>query len=260
MKNLKFTAFALFALMFTALYAVGCGDDATVTPVGPGGATPTITMKVNSLYGFTNDSLDTNGTTVTKTRLRTIHTVTAEGTFFGQPNAFQINAETRDTVANVLVDQDNFYVRYADGKFYQYGLVRLIDSTQPASWDMVADFNLAMGTTVTVGTINTTIGGFAVSTVIKTKVAEATTFTTNNTGQTVKCYRVEISGDASALGFAIGTIYVDYYIGYSDPATNPAGLVRTKVRPVWLKLPAPVNTTIFRSPGVDQKLDYWVIP
>lgn len=258
MKNLKITSLFLFILAFTAIYTVGCGDDPTTTPP-PGGSVPTLDMRVNSIYGFTNDSLDTNGTTVTHTRLRTLQGFTANGTFFGKANSFQIIAETRDTVANTQVSTDTFYVNYEGGKFYQYGMLQIIDPSQPASWDLVADFNISHGTQWTVGTISTIIGGFAVTTTVKGKVAENTAFTTNNTLQSVNNYRIEITGDVQSLGTSLGTIYVDYYIGYADPATNPSGMVRVKVRPIWLRLP-PIGTTVFRSPGVDQKIDYWVIP
>ncbi len=258
MKNLKYTTLALFILVFSSLLSIGCGED-SVTPSnnGGGGTPPTINMKVNSVYGFTNDSLDTNGTTVRNTRLRTIHSYAAQGTFFGQSNAFQIIAETRDTVANVQVSKDTIYVRYDGGKFYQYGMIQFIDPTQSPTWDLVADFNVAQGTQWSVATITTVISGFSVQTVIKGKVAENTPFTTNNTGLSINNYRVEITGESSVLGQPIGTTYVDYYIGYADPAANPSGMVRLKLRPVWLQL---LGSTIFRSAGVDQKISYYVIP
>jgi hypothetical protein len=260
MKNLKLTSVFLFILTLSLLYTTGCGDDSTTNNNNQGGTPPTLNMKVGSLYGFTNDSLDTNGTTIRPTRLRTIQNYVAQGTFFGQPDAFHIHSETKDTVINITVASSDFYVRYDGGKFYQYGLKRIIDSTQAPTWDLVADFNVATGTQWDIGTITTVLGGFSVQTVIKGKVAENTPFTTNNTGQSINNYRIEITGEASTLGFPIGTVYVDYYIGYADPSTNPSGLVRLRFRPVWLKLPPPANTTIFRSAGVDQKISYYVIP
>jgi hypothetical protein len=258
MKNLKYTSLAIFMVIFTSLFTIGCGEDSVTPPNNGGsGSAPTLNMKVNSLYSFTNDSLDTNGTTVRPTRLRTRHSFTAQGTFFGQPNAFQILAETRDTVANTLVSMDTIYVRYDGGKFYQYGMIQFIDPTQAPTWDLVADFTVSQGTQWSVATITTVISGFTVQTVIKGKVAENTPFTTNNTGQSINNYRIEITGESSVFTVPIGTTYVDYYIGYADPATNPSGMVRLKLRPVWLQLS---GNTIFRSAGVDQKISYYTIP
>jgi hypothetical protein len=261
MKNLKYTLSALIIIVLSSLFTIGCGDDGeTTTPNNPGGGTPpNLNMKVNSFYAFTNDSLDTNGTTIRNTRLRTTHSYAAQGTFFGQSNAFQIIAETKDTTTNphTLVSKDTIYVRYDGGKFYQYGMVQFIDPSQSPTWDLVADFTLATGTQWNIATINTVISGFSVQTVIKGKVAENTPFTTNNTGLSINNYRIEITGESTALGFPIGTTYVDYYIGYADPATNPSGMVRLKLRPVWLQIN---GSTILRSAGVDQKISYYVIP
>jgi hypothetical protein len=257
MKNIKYTALAVFIVAFTSWLSIGCGDDSVTPQTGGGGTAPTLNMKVNSFYAFTNDSLDTNGTTVRPTRLRTTHTFAAQGTFFGQPNAFQIIAETRDTVANTQVSMDTIYVRYDGGKFYQYGMIQFIDPTQPPTWDLVADFNVAHGTQWSVATITTNISGFSVQTVIKGKVAENTPFTTNYTGKSINNYRIEITGESTFQSLPIGTTYVDYYIGYADPATNPSGLVRLKLRPVWLQFN---GITIFRTAGVDQKISYYVIP
>jgi len=254
MNKIKF--FSAFFIILASVFYIGCGEDSVPNNGGGTGTAPTINMKVNSLYGFTNDSLDTNGTT-RSTRIRTIQTIIAEGTFFLQPNAFAVRTESRDTVSNTLVGVDTFYVRYADGKFYQYGMLRLIDPTQTEKWDLVADFNLAHGTQWDIGTISTTISGFAVTSNVKGKVAANTPFTTNNTGLSINNYQIEIEAPIVSLGQSLGSIFVDYYIGYSDPATNPAGMVRLKLRPIHLQS---FGITIYRAAGADQKIDYYVIP
>jgi hypothetical protein len=256
MKNLKFLS--AFIIMTAAVMFWGCGEDTpTGNNNGGGGSPPAINMKVNSFYAFTNDSLDTNGTTVRHTRLMTYQTFLAQGTFFSQPNAFQIRSETRDTVSNSLVGTDTFYVRYDGTRFYQYGLLRLIDSTQPPSWDLVADFSKPVGEQWSVATINTTIGGFAVTAVVKGKIADQIAFTTNNTNITINNYRIEIEAAVSTAAGSLGSIFVDYHIGYSDPTTNPAGMVRVKLRPVKLAL---LGIPVYRAAGVDSKIEYYVIP
>lgn len=258
MKKIKFFSFLILAAAMVYIY--GCGDDAVNNNNNGGtGSTPTINMRVGSIYVFTNDSLDTNGTTVTPTRIKTYQSFLAEGTFFGQPNAFQIRSESRDTVANpqLIISIDTFYVRYDGTRFYQYGMLRLIDSTQPLSWDLVADFSKAIGVQWDVATINTTIGGIAVTAIVKGKIAEQTPFTTNTTGLSINNYRIEIEAAVTSPIGSLGSIFVDYYIGYADPATNPSGMVRVKLRPI--KLTA-LGVPVYRAAGVDTKIQYYVIP
>ncbi|MBZ0203468.1 MAG: hypothetical protein IT281_08930 [Ignavibacteria bacterium] len=256
MNKLKY--FLIFAFVLSSVIYIGCGEDST----GPGtttGTPPTINMKVNSFYAFTNDSLDTNGTTVRPTKIKTYQTYLAQGTFFGQSNAFMIRSESKDTSLPPpnTISIDTFYVRYDGGKFYQYGMLRLIDSTQSPTWDMVADFNKAIGVQWDIATINTNVGGFAVTSVVKGKIAEKSSFTTNVLGNSINCYRIEIEAQVSTLGTSAGSIFVDYYIGYSDPATNPSGMVRIKLRPIKLSA---FGATFYRAAGLDTKIQYYVIP
>ncbi len=256
MKNLKF--FSAFLLIASAVFFWGCGEDSTTTTT-TGGTPPTLNMKVGSIYVFTNDSLDTNGTTVRPTKLKTYQSYLSQGSFFGQSDAFQIRSETKDTGIPPpnTVSIDTFYVRYDGTRFYQYGMLRLIDSTHALSWDLVADFSKAVGEQWDVATINSTINGIAVTAVVKGKIAEQTPFTTNTTGISINNYRIEIEAAVtSALG-SLGSIYVDYYIGYADPATNPSGMVRVKLRPIRLSV---LGVPVYRAAGVDTKIQYFVIP
>ena len=255
----KIKLFSFFVLTAAMVWVWGCGDDSTTGGNNTGGNPPAIGMKVGSIYAFTNDSLDTNGVTVRPTSVKTYQSFLAEGTFFGQTNAFQIRSETKDTgfTTPVTISIDTFYVRYDGTRFYQYGMLRLIDSTQPLSWDLVADFSKSIGEQWDVATINTSINGFAVTAVVKGMIADQTPFTTNVTNQSINNYRIEIEAAVSSLGTSVGSIFVDYHIGYSDPATNPAGMVRVKLRPIRLTL---LGVPIYRAAGVDTKIQYYVIP
>lgn len=255
MKNIR-SIFTLL-IVIAAAFLWGCGDDSTTGGTPPGGTPPVIDMKVNSYYAFTNDSLDTNGTTIRHTKLMTFQTFLSKGIYEGQPDAFQIRSETRDTVANTLVGLDTFYVRYDGTRFYQHGLLQLIDPTQVAKWDLVADFSKAMNEQWDVATINTTVGGFAVTAVVKGKIAEQTPFISNNTGLSINNYRIEIEAAVSNVAGSFGSIFVDYYIGYSDPATNPAGMVRVKLRPIKLSL---LGIPVYSAAGVDNKIETYRLP
>lgn len=257
MKNIR-SIFTLL-IVITAAFLWGCGDDSTTGGNPPGGTPPTINMKVGSIYVFTNDSLDTNGTTIRQTDIKTYQSFIAQGNYFGQPDAFMIRSETRDTgfTPAVTISIDTFYVRYDGTRFYQYGMLRLIDSTQPLSWDMVADFSKPIGEQWDVATINTTIGGIAVTAVVKGKINAQTPFTTNTTNISINNYQIEIEAAVSSAIGGLGSIFVDYFIGYSDPATNPAGMVRVKLRPIKLSA---LGVPIYRAAGLDTKIQYFVIP
>ncbi|MBN8585957.1 MAG: hypothetical protein J0M37_12780 [Ignavibacteria bacterium] len=236
----------------------GCGDDSTTGGNNTGGSVPTINMKVGSAYSFTNDSLDTNGT-VRRTQIKTTMVYAEQNTFFGQSNAFKIRTTSIDTFPTpTIIDVDSFYVRYDGGKFYQYGMVKLIDSTQSPNWDLVADFNVATGTEWNVTTINTTINGIGVTANIKGKVAGQTSFnTTSNPSTSINAYKVEITAYLTALSLPIGNIVLEYYIGYADPASNPSGLVRLKLNPIKLSLS---GTPFYGAAGVDQVMQTYFIP
>ncbi|HMT11121.1 MAG TPA: hypothetical protein PKA39_05810 [Ignavibacteria bacterium] len=156
-----------------------------------------------------------------------------------------------------MVSLDTFYVRYDGTRFYQYGLLQLIDPTHAPSWDLVADFSKAINEQWDVATINTTVGGFAVTAVVKGKIAEQTPFVTNNTGLSINNYRIEIEAAVSNAAGSFGSIFVDYHIGYSDPATNPAGMVRVKLRPIKLSL---LGIPVYNAAGVDSKIETYRLP
>lgn len=137
MNKIKYFSFFILAAAFVFIY--NCGSDDVVNNNNNGGTVPTLNMRVGSFYVFNIDSLGTNGS-VSHTSLKTSNTYLSQGTFFQQSNAFQILSQTKDTISNITLSTDTFYVRYDGGKFYQYGVLQLISPTIPAAWDLVADF------------------------------------------------------------------------------------------------------------------------
>lgn len=245
MNKLKF--FSIFLLAAAMVYVWGCGDDSTTGTPGTGGTAPTLNMQVGALYVFNVDSLPPSGG-VTHTRLKSYNTYLAQGTYFGQSNAFQILTETRDTVLNLSLGTDTFYVRYDGGKFYQYGMLQIISPSIPASWDLVADFNVSQGTSFTIANgVPIVLGSITANANISGKIAADTTFTTAGWGNVgINCFRSEIAADISVSGLPVGTVYVDYFIGDADPSTNPSGMVRVKLRPFTI--------LTFTQAGLDQTL------
>lgn len=245
MNKLKF--FSIFLLTAAMVYVWSCGDDTTTGTPGTGGTVPTLNMQVGALYVFNVDSLPPSGG-VTNTRLKSYNTYLAQGTYFGQSNAFQILTETRDTVLNLSLGTDTFYVRYDGGKFYQYGMLQIISPSIPASWDLVADFNVSQGTSFTIANgVPIVLGSITANANITGKIAADTTFTTAGWGNVgINCFRSEIAAEISVSGLPVGTVYVDYFIGDADPASNPSGMVRVKLRPFTI--------LTFSQAGLDQTM------
>jgi hypothetical protein len=249
MKNLKF--FSAFLLITFALYFGGCGDDTTTTPGGGSGSVPTLNMKVGSVYIYNLDSLPVSGGNPIHTRLLSYDTIKAKGTFNGQNDAYMITSSLRDTAFPIVpLGTTTYYVRYDGGKFYQYGVLQLISPTIPATWDLVADFNVTQGTSFNIasGVAIPNIPGATAN--ITGKIAVDTTFNASGFGN-VNCFRSEIVADISISGLPVGKVYVDYYIGDADPSTNPSGSVRVKLRPVNI-------SGIFTQTGLDKYLQRYI--
>ncbi|HEY3249798.1 MAG TPA: hypothetical protein VGK25_01640, partial [Ignavibacteria bacterium] len=213
--------------------------------------TPNINMKVGAVYTFNIDSIQTNGT-ITPTRYKSTHTYLTQGTFYDSANAFQVRTVTQDSIGGPQAI-DTFYVRYNAGKFYQYGIIQLIDPSATPTWNLIADFTVSQGTqwTIASNVPITIIPGGTVT--IKSKVAADTAFQTFGWGNNnINCYRAEVTGDIYLATSYLGTVYVDYFIGDADPVTNPSGLVRLRLRPI--------NITVYQAAGADQKLQHWTIP
>lgn len=249
MKNIKF--FSAFLIIAAAAFFWGCGDD-TTTPTTPGGTPPTLNMTVGSVYIYNIDSIPVSGGIPIPTRLRSYDTIKAKGTFNGQPDAFLINSSVVDSGApGFPLTSTTYYVRYDGGKFYQYGVLQLISPTIPASWDLVADFNVSLGTSFNIASnVPIVLGTITATANITGKIAADTTFNTHGYGNVgINCFRSEIVAEIIIGGFPIGKVYVDYFIGDADPSTNPSGMVRVRLRPV--------NLPVYQQAGVDQFLQIY---
>lgn len=255
MKKFRILTLLLFAAIFAALLLTSCGEDTTTSGNnGTPSTLPNINMKVGSVYTFTVDSIQTNGS-ITPTRIKTIHTYLSQGTFFDSSNVFQVRVLTEDSVTHIPIAQDTFYVRYESGKFYQYGVIQMLDPSITATWDLIADFNVSQGTQWTIAS-NVTIhlGSTTFTANIKSKVAADTSFSTYGWGNVnVHSYRAEVTADIFLGGTPIGTVYVDYFIGDDNPPSNPPGLVRLRLRPVSF-------LGFYNAAGADQKMQHWSIP
>jgi hypothetical protein len=252
MKNL----ITYFLAVLISILIFSCSDS-TTNPGNPpvSGTYPNINIKVGSAYHFTNDSLTTDSTSV-HTSIITVDTVLAKGNFFLQDSAYMIGSTTKDTITNTTLNVQAFYIKYdaSAGKFYQYGAVKLIDSTQTANWDKVADFSVAAGTEWQIAHITTVLGIPGTSADIKSKVAKDTTFESSGAGHTlINAYRIEMTAYISLGPLPIGNIVLEYYIGYTPSgSSNPSGVVRLRLRHI--------NFQNLSYPGFDQKLQTWRIP
>jgi hypothetical protein len=250
----KLNFFSAFLVIVLSVIYIGCGDDTTTNNNGGNNSTPpNIQLKQGAFYTFNIDSIQTNGN-VTGTRFKASNTYLAPITFQGKSNVFPIRIETKDSTIPVPLAVDTYYVCYEGGKFYQYGVLQLVSPSFPATWDVVGDFTVALGNQWIIGqNVPFTIGVISGTANITGKIAVDTTFKTQFYGERdVNAYRSEIVAELFVSTFSIGKIYVDYFIGDSDPATNPAGLVRLRLRPI--------NVTAYTAAGFDQKIQTWIIP
>ncbi len=220
-------------------------------------------MKPGSTFIFTYDSLTSSQTI----RLnRRSHDVIWPLTTLAGQLCYPIYSITTDTVAYTTT-YDTLYVRYdsSAGKYYQYGIQKFINPMlQNATWDLVADFSVSMGTIWTVGQVNynVTIGSntYTFTGPLTAKVAEQTSIqTTGSPSKSVNCYRIELHASVSSGSSNVtADIYVDYYLGYSSSATNPAGIVEVKIRPFSFLLS---GQPFYAEPGDDRKLyDFTIAP
>jgi hypothetical protein len=241
-KKLLLSISAMLLLFGISFYS-GCGsDDSTTGPPAASGWPPVFNFKTGQTFVYRNDSIANvlGVTTVIPTKKRSTDIVLAQQ-FFGGQNCYPFAGSTVDTGTGQSTP-DLYYVYYTGGKYYQYGIRKLIDTTQPATWDLVGDFNVARKTTYAIGNINYTVNlpGFPNTNFtgpLTGQIADSTTFNTVSPfNETIHCYRIELNAklSASVSGIPItGDVYIDYYLGYSstDFPTNPSGMVALKLRP-----------------------------
>ena len=260
-KSKKQFIFAAIMMAVLCISYYGCGTDTTTntTPSTP----PSIRMKQGSTYDFTYDSLTTSQTI----RLpRKSHDVVQSQVVFSGKTCFPVISTTTDTVTHNLFSTDTSYYSYdsSGGKFYQYGISKLINPAfGTATWDLVADFTVAQGTSWTVGTVNyiVNIGGmpYTFTGPLTSKVAEKTTIqTTSNPSVSIDCYRCELYAHIVSSGTITvsADVYVEYYIGYASTAANPSGLVEVKLMPFAF---VAGGSTLVTEPGDDRKLQSFTI-
>ncbi len=202
MKKLQFiSAFLVMAVM---AFFYGCGEDDPVTVAG--GTPPTLDMRVGSVYISNIDSLPVAGGVI-HTRLLAYDTIKAKGTFFGQADAYQVNSALKDSTIPFPLGSSSFYVRYEGGKYYQYGMLALISPAIPPSWDLVADFNLALGSQFTIAT-GVAIPNITGATANITATLSETSFNASGFGS-VNCFKSEIAADIIIATISVGKVYVD---------------------------------------------------
>jgi len=259
MKNLRISMVALI----TASIFWSCSEDTTTSapPADQCGKNvrPNIDIKVGQVHRYTNDSLTASGPP-SRTRIVTTDSVLRKGTFFGRNNVVQVSSISRDTVNQVIYDRDTIYAQYDDGAavFWQYGLVKLIDSTQTPEWNKVADFSVPFCTPYQIANFNTTIGVITFNVDLKGQVDQETSVqTTGSPGQSILCYRIKMTAAVTIPGpppIPVTNIYIYYYLGYSpvSPSGNPSGMVRLRTEPF----------SIYSQPypGFDRTLQRFAIP
>src|SRR5690242_7017183 len=122
MKNLKYTALAIFIAVFSALISNGCGDDST-TPTNPGGGGggyhPAINFTVGQSFVYSNDSILPGGGHVW-TGVRSTDLVQAQTTVEGKL-CYPVFSTNFDST-NSQTSNTTYFLSYtqSEGIFYQY--------------------------------------------------------------------------------------------------------------------------------------------
>ena len=257
------------AIIFFSIFFITCGSDTPTSNNNTGGGTvgpyPRFNLRTGSTFIYTNDSLPNGGSPI-RTRIITNDSILTPVTLAGFL-CFPIRSTSVDTVTN-QTQIDTAFVRYdsTGGKFYQYGIRKLIDTTQPGTWDLVADFSVPRTTEWLVANIvyTYTIPGFGTVTFsgpLKGKVADSTTIqTTSNPPQTIHCYKIQLTATLSGSLFVTisTTIVIDYYLAFTAVG-NPTGLARLWLNPFTFTTTPNIGS--FPYPGFDRILrNYTIAP
>ena len=254
MKNKNLLIIPVIISAMLAVSLTGCDDSGNSPTETTSGSNPNIEFKTGSVFYYGTDSLSQNGA-VHQTKWRTKDSVMAQTTYQGK-DCYPINSVTVDTSTYpgppIPIQSSTLYVSYDNqsGIFYQWGIKKLFDPNQTETWDKVADFSQALGTSVSLFTITNLFNQPILSADVSSTVKYDTTFTTTGSQVGVNCYKVAVVADVKASTLSIGKVYLDYYIGYtpSSNTSNPSGRVRVKLYPINL-------STFFTADGVDQKLN-----
>ncbi|MCC6865153.1 MAG: hypothetical protein IT280_03230 [Ignavibacteria bacterium] len=252
----KIKYFSIFILTAVMIYLYGCGDDST-TNTG-GGDKPNIDFKTGSVFTFTFDTLSRiNGSSVRLTNMSSRDSIETSIPI-GSNTAYRIVSRT-DSASVISYDTALVYYDAGAGKYYQYGIARLINPSVTPTWDLIGDFSLPNGTSwqIALNPDSLLINGFYIKVALSAKVVGATSFqTTGSPTRDVNCYQIEFKADLTYLGLALGSIYFDYYLGYNNGTTNTSGIVRLKLRPINLGIP-PISLSNF---GVDKITSTFNVP
>ena len=256
-KKLFFLFFLVTALVTTLF--IGCDDSGNSTTGPTTGGNPNIDLKAGSIFYYNTDSISQNGT-IHHTAWLTKDSVVGTTTYppSGGRTCWQINSVTNDTsIIPVQITSSTLYVSYdsQSGQLYQWGVKQLFDPNQTASWDLLADFSKALGTSVSLFTITNLFGQSFLTADVSSTVQYDTTITSNGSHVGVNCYKVAAVADIKASGLSVGKAYMDYFVGYtpSSNTSNPSGMVRIKLYPVSIP-------TLPGVEGADQFLNRFRIP
>ena len=221
---------AMLAASFT-----GCGDSGTTQVTTPEGPKPNIEFRPGSRFIYHYSTISQGGQQH-DTTWRTTDVVQNQTTYQNM-SCYPIVSTTEDTVSHLPIATQTFYVTYdnATYKFYQYGVKKIFDPTQTATWDLVADFSQPLGASISIFTLTNLLGNPNLSADVSSRVMKDTVINTfNPPGTGVNCYKVAIIGDVKLATVSIGNVYLDYYIGYTPPSapSNPSGRISIKLYPV----------------------------
>jgi hypothetical protein len=250
MKN-KIYFFTISFLISSALtlYLYSCNDSGVETPATE---IPKFTFVTGSSFKYANDSINQAGTSF-PTDIETRDTNIGINSVAGF-NAVTIKSRSYQYSIPVT-PEDTTYIRYDStaGKFYQYGIMVIIDSNKTKTWNLVADFSLPYGQEWMIDTTTVYFAGTPINITLFGKVTGQTTIMTRSVPSvSISSYHIELRADMKSYGLGVGTAYIDYYIGYVG-GTN-ACLAELKLRPFV------ISGGVFKQNGGDRILSTFVIP
>lgn len=258
-KKLFFIPILISALL--AVFYTGC-DDSGVAP-SPGtqeGPKPNIQFVPLSTFVYHYSTISQNGQE-RDTTWQTIDVIQNQTTFDGKL-CYPIVSTTIDSInpsnPPPIPPLQTLYVSYDTSTYilYQHGVKRLFDPSQTATWDIVADFSVPLGTSVFLFTINNLLGQNSLSADVYSTVQKDTIIQTYLPPVvSINTYKVAVVADIKLSGTPIGKAYLDYYVGYTPASnpSNPSGRINVKIYPI--------NISGFPgADGLNQKIKTFNIP
>lgn len=259
MKTKKSAVIPILISAMLAILIIGCDDSGVAPKPSPTeGPKPNIQFVPLSTFTYHYSSINQSGQE-RDTTWRTVDVVQNQTTYQGKL-CYPIVSTTLDTVPPPdplpIPPLQTIYVSYDTSfHYYQYGVKRLFDPSQPGSWDLVADFSVPLGTSVPLFTITNLLGQPSLTADVSSAVQKDTVIRAFNTNMPIDCYKVAVVADIKLSGTHIGNAYLDYFVGYTPPSNpaNPSGRISVKIYPVNISgFPA--------ANGLNQKIKTFVIP